>query len=94
MSYFGGSSRQDNFQMNTTHNDYENGFSDSHAMNTSFSNLKEMERSLNDFGDHNNNDGDIHNIGGYGENGGDGGEGNPGLIEKKELKELEIYDPL
>ena len=92
MSYFGGGK---NYETNMP-NDYENNFSDSHNMNTSFSNLKEVDRSLNDFnttsGPRNNDD--ITNIGGYGENNGEGTDGNPGLIEKKEFKELEIYDPL
>ena len=96
MSYFGGgSSHQENYQMNMT-NDYENNLTDSHNnMNSSFSNLREVDRSLNDFntGSPRNND-DITNIGGYGESNGDGADGSPGIIEKKELKELEIYDPL
>ena len=74
MSYFGGNERLGRKQLN----DYDP------TMNSSFSNLKEFDKSINDneneYG-HNDDSGDL------------GNEGGTGLIEKNEMKELEIYDP-
>ena len=95
MSYFGGINRRENYK----HNGYDNNFGDTeHNMNTSYSNLKEFDKSMTNENEYDGTSGGVNNIGGYGEdeNGGEGegGEPNAGLIEKKEFKELEIYDPL
>lgn len=106
MSYFG--SNKNNYKSNDKENNFgdpenewvrnnDHGFGNQDRFfgnnDYSFSNVKEVDHGINDT-KHGGDDGSgIHNIGGYGEDGG-GADGNTGMIEKKEFKELEIYDPL